>query len=236
MSDQGIHGAFASHESLDAKLAPALEDIGIGRGLRTDSLPVNAYTAGDTSGEVDEGLPERTEATLPHRASRQFYPSSKSEVSNYVPGGGPAYDLGPAAEGGFTYPAKERPSSGQELASSRSTPEDAAFKKAEEIGAPPGANRLLEHLGKAQGGRTTGTKGVQENRLAEPPAQSPEAAPVPVVVPGPAAKRDEVAAIVPPVPVTAPGIKGSKGSGNKGASGTQGPGDSPTQTHKKKLN
>jgi hypothetical protein len=143
-----IDDAFAMHSDVGGGLNPALESIVAARGVRSDSLPVNAYTAGDTSGKPEEPLPERLEASLPQRAARQFYPSERAEFTGYQPTSGPAYEVQPAQETSQSYPARSRPATGVELGQSLAAKTQSGFKRAQEIGAPPGANRLLEHLGK----------------------------------------------------------------------------------------
>lgn len=174
-----INDAFALHSDMGGGINPSLENIGVSRGVRADSLPVNAYTAGDTTGRADEGLPEHLEASLPQRASRQFYPTDHRELGNYMGGAAPAYEVGQSQEPGqFSYPPSKRARGAEDLGAKRTTADDSGFRKTPEIGAPPGAGRLLEHLGQ----ETAHSRGVQEVSL--PMVAMPAGEPISVSLAG----------------------------------------------------
>ena len=66
--------AFVAHDALPGDVNPALSNDIISHGVRTDALHITSYTAGDTSGKPDSGLPEVTEANTPKRISRKYIP------------------------------------------------------------------------------------------------------------------------------------------------------------------
>ena len=66
--------AFVAHDALPGDVSPALSNDIISHGVRTDALHITSYTAGDTSGKPDSGLPEVAEANTPKRISRKYIP------------------------------------------------------------------------------------------------------------------------------------------------------------------
>lgn len=76
--------AFVEHDALPGNISPALSNDIVSNGVRTESLHITSYTAGDTSGKPDRGLPEVSEANTPKRISRKYIPLQS--------GGGKAQD------------------------------------------------------------------------------------------------------------------------------------------------
>lgn len=66
--------AFVAHDALPGNISQALSNEITGSGVRTNALPITSYTAGDTSGKPDSGLPEVPEAHTPKRISRKYIP------------------------------------------------------------------------------------------------------------------------------------------------------------------
>ena len=66
--------AFVAHDALPGSISPALSNDIASHGVRTDALHTTSYTAGDTSGKPDSGLPEVAEANTPKRISRKYIP------------------------------------------------------------------------------------------------------------------------------------------------------------------
>jgi hypothetical protein len=66
--------AFVAHDALPGSISPALSHDIASHGVRTDALHTTSYTAGDTSGKPDSGLPEVAEANTPKRISRKYIP------------------------------------------------------------------------------------------------------------------------------------------------------------------
>lgn len=66
--------AFVTHDALPGNVSPALSNDITSSGVRTEALHITSYTAGDTSGKPDSGLPDVSEATTPKRISRKYIP------------------------------------------------------------------------------------------------------------------------------------------------------------------
>lgn len=74
--------AFVLPDELPGNVGSALSKDVISSGIRTDSLDVTSYTAGDTSGRPDKGLPEVAEANMPKRISRKYIPLKSNKKSS----------------------------------------------------------------------------------------------------------------------------------------------------------
>jgi hypothetical protein len=74
--------AFVAHDELPGGVSSALSNDITSHGVRTDALQITSYTAGDTSGKPDAGLPEVVEAGTPKRISRKYIPLQSSGVKS----------------------------------------------------------------------------------------------------------------------------------------------------------
>ncbi len=70
---------FASAVEMEVGLSDALELWPNTIAMRAEGLPINAYTAGDTTGRGEQPLPPRPLASLPSRITRRYSPIDSTE-------------------------------------------------------------------------------------------------------------------------------------------------------------
>ena len=73
--------AFVEADNLPGNVSQALSNEISTSGMRTESLNITSYTAGDTSGKPDKGLPEVAEASTPKRIARKYLPIQSTTKS-----------------------------------------------------------------------------------------------------------------------------------------------------------
>ena len=71
--------AFISVRDLPGNVGAAFSNDVLNSGVYMDSLPITAYTVGDTSGRSDKKLPDVPESGLPKRISRKFTPLRRNQ-------------------------------------------------------------------------------------------------------------------------------------------------------------